>query len=678
VPLPLPTLDRRTWNELVSEGRSVIPRYAPGWTDHNAHDPGITLMELLAWISELLMFRADRIPAAELRAFLRWLGIAPLPPQAAEAVLALELAAGDPATPLPGGLVVADDVSGLVFEADDALTVSPAWLELDPSEGTARGRICRSAGGVITDVSAANGRVFEPFGAAPAPGDALLLGFDVLPAASGETLNLHVWTATWRTDRDVRARLIEEEEDRVECIRPRSWPTSVECREHTGEEPVPEPHEPTWFLHYSARVAWEGWNGTTWYPLDVVTDETRALTLSGPIRLKAGTLAAGAAGAPDPARFWLRCRLVSGSYECPPRLAGIAVNTVLARHAAKVTGAELLGVSRGHAEEVYRVAGVIAAQGPGGRAQPLLPGTLRLEVGGDSWLEVPNWDRTGPLDRHVVTDPTDNSVRAGNGRVGRVMPADAKVEALEYRVGGGVLGNVLAKRLTHGLAGGTAGLLVRQPFDAIGGADAETLDRAHGRALALLARPARLITSSDFEALALDVPGVPVARAAAIVRHHPDLQCWTAPGVVTVVVVPRCGQPPAPGQDFLAAVARYLDRRRPLTTEVHVVGPHYVKVTIEATLHVAAAAPGLAAQAQTALDAFFDPLTGGPAGTGWPFGRGVLSSDVLVTLARLPGVLYVDGLSIEADSGPGRCENLDLCPTDLVASQPHRLTIVEG
>jgi predicted phage baseplate assembly protein len=624
------------------------------------------------------MFRTDRVPAAELRAFLRWLRIAPEPPQAAEAVLALELASGSPATPLAPGLVVGDDASGLVFEADDALTLSPAWLELDASEGTTRGRICSSAGGALTDVTAANGRGFAPFGAAPAPGDALLLGFDVLPAAAGEMLTLYAWTDSWRTDRELRERLIEDDEDRPECIRSRSWPTCAECREHVGDAPQAEPHDPTWFHHYSARVAWEGWNGTAWYPLDVVADETRALTLSGPVRLQAGPLAAGAAGTPDAARFWLRCRLNSGSYECPPRLAGVAVNAVLARHAAKIAGPELLGVSRGHAEEVYRLAGVIAAQGPGAPAQPLLPGTLHLQVGGDAWDEVPYWDRTGPLDRHVVTDPTDNSVHTGNGRVGRVMPADAVVEALDYRVGGGARGNIPARRLTHVLAGGTTGLLVRQPFDAVGGADAETLDSAHGRALALLAQPARLITASDFEAVALTAPGVPVARAAAIPRHHRDLSCWTAPGVVTVVVVPRCGRPPVPGPDLLAAVTRYLDRRRPLTTEVHVVGPHYVKVTIEATLHVAAGAPSLPAQAQAALDAFFDPLTGGPAGTGWPFGRGVLSSDVLRTLARLPGVLYVDGLVIETDAGPGRCENLALCPTDLVDSQTHRLTIVEG
>ena len=43
MPLPKPTLDNRSFDQLVAEGRSQIPRLAPQWTDHNASDAGITL-----------------------------------------------------------------------------------------------------------------------------------------------------------------------------------------------------------------------------------------------------------------------------------------------------------------------------------------------------------------------------------------------------------------------------------------------------------------------------------------------------------------------------------------------------------------------------------------------------------------------------------------------------------
>lgn len=686
MPLPLPVLDRRTWAELVAEARALLPAYGSDWTDYNYHDPGITLVELFAWLSELLVFRSDRIPPGELRAFLRWFGVVPEPAQPAAAVLALEIPSAAATQTVAAGMKVADPTTALVFETDDPVLVSPAWIELS-DEGTQRGRIYSQAAGAFTELSASNcrpGPAMSALGPAPGPGDALWIGFDCLPAKPGDVLSLQIWTASWSTDADVRARLIAEEEELRPCSAPvEGWDTRTECLEAGAPPPSsPKPSAPSWPLHYSARVTWEGWDGTAWLPLDVIADETRALALTGPVRLQAGTLAPDPPDAPESGYWWLRCRLVSGGYECPPQLAGIALNAVRARHAATVLGPKTLGVSRGQARETYLVDGRIVEQGPHAIAQPLLSGTLALRLLGagppdDSWVEVPDWDRSGPFDRHFVIDPADNSIIFGDGRIGRVPPAGAGLEARSYRVGGGPAGNLPARSLTDILAAAAPPLLVRQPFDATGGTAAETLDQAHARAVELLASPARGITIDDWETLARDVPGIPVGRATAIAPLHPDFSCWNAPGVVTVVVLPECGDPPMPGPDFLAGVTRYLGRRRPLTTELHVVGPRYVKVTVSATLHVRAASPDIAVQAQDALDAFFDPLHGGPVDAGWPFGRGVLESDLLAILASLPGVAYVDQLGIAADGSEPRCQNLALCPTDLVDSQTHQFVVVE-
>lgn len=71
--LPLPKLDDRTYSGLVEEARALIPAYAPRWTDHNASDPGITLVELFAWLAEMLVYRADQLPASHVVTFLRLL-----------------------------------------------------------------------------------------------------------------------------------------------------------------------------------------------------------------------------------------------------------------------------------------------------------------------------------------------------------------------------------------------------------------------------------------------------------------------------------------------------------------------------------------------------------------------------------------------------------------------------
>ena len=68
-----PVLDDVTYAELVAAARARIPTLAPGWTDHNAGDPGIVLMELFAWLSEMLIYQADQLPPERTDAFLRLL-----------------------------------------------------------------------------------------------------------------------------------------------------------------------------------------------------------------------------------------------------------------------------------------------------------------------------------------------------------------------------------------------------------------------------------------------------------------------------------------------------------------------------------------------------------------------------------------------------------------------------
>jgi len=75
VPLHNPSLDDRTFDQLVRAGRSLIPRYGPDWTNHNPSDPGIALMELFAYFTETALYQLNRVPDASIEAFLRLLDI---------------------------------------------------------------------------------------------------------------------------------------------------------------------------------------------------------------------------------------------------------------------------------------------------------------------------------------------------------------------------------------------------------------------------------------------------------------------------------------------------------------------------------------------------------------------------------------------------------------------------
>ena len=73
--LPAIELDDRRFQDLVSEARLRINRACPEWTEHNVSDPGITLIELFAWMTEMTIYRLNRVPDKLHVALLDLLGI---------------------------------------------------------------------------------------------------------------------------------------------------------------------------------------------------------------------------------------------------------------------------------------------------------------------------------------------------------------------------------------------------------------------------------------------------------------------------------------------------------------------------------------------------------------------------------------------------------------------------
>lgn len=69
----MPNLDDRTYDDLLSEGLSLLPTIAPEWTNHNPSDPGITLIELLAYFTEMLVYRLGRVTPTSKLQFLKLL-----------------------------------------------------------------------------------------------------------------------------------------------------------------------------------------------------------------------------------------------------------------------------------------------------------------------------------------------------------------------------------------------------------------------------------------------------------------------------------------------------------------------------------------------------------------------------------------------------------------------------
>ncbi len=99
--LPTPNLDDRTWQDIVEEAKKIIPAFCPHWTDFNPSDPGMTLVELMAWMMEMLLYRLNRVPDKNYIKFMELMGIRLKAPRPATTWLVFDPAEGAPADLLP-------------------------------------------------------------------------------------------------------------------------------------------------------------------------------------------------------------------------------------------------------------------------------------------------------------------------------------------------------------------------------------------------------------------------------------------------------------------------------------------------------------------------------------------------------------------------------------------------
>src|SRR5215475_2581090 len=131
--IPTPKLDDRTYADIVAEAMRLIPRYCPEWTDHNPSDPGITILELTAWMTELILYRLNRVPEKNYLAFLDLIGVRLRSPQPAHALISFDLVSGAERQNIRLGTQVATpqaaDEDTVVFETQRDLLVTGVKLD---------------------------------------------------------------------------------------------------------------------------------------------------------------------------------------------------------------------------------------------------------------------------------------------------------------------------------------------------------------------------------------------------------------------------------------------------------------------------------------------------------------------------------------------------------------------
>jgi len=468
------------------------------------------------------------------------------------------------------------------------------------------------------------------------------------------------------------------------------------------------------------RVVWEYWSDAGWRLLDVF-DDSLDLTTSGAVALVAPVAASAivlfpqidAAAKPDAvARWWIRARLSGGHYDYPPPLRGVYLNTVVAENHSTV--AELLvGSSNGEPNQtVALVKGPVLAgelwvneaerpsedeilelerENEATRDEALDDSTVVSPVdirdvdGAEPevwvrWRRVPNLALSGPRSRHYTQDSVAAVIGFGNGTNGHIPVVGRNNLVLRgFQTGGGAganreAGPLAVKELKTSLP------FIERVFNVQGasaGASPWTIPQVEEFGPRFLKHRGRPVTTDDYEWLIRQrFSDVARARCMPVREPGPGGTLRFKAGAVTTLVVPWSTEArPQPGEGLIRKVREFLAQTAlaNIATDVHVKGPSYVAVDIAAVL--APTAPELATaalrNAQTALEAFLHPLTGGEDQQGYGFGRPVFLSEVQAVLERIEEVDHV--VSASFISAPG-LDVFAVSEDRLASSGTHQLT----
>jgi hypothetical protein len=622
MPLKMPTLDDRKYQDILREALARIPVHTREWTNFNESDPGVTIIEVFSFLAENLYYRANLIPERNRIKFLSLLGIHLLPGSASEGIVTFSNDRGPLETiTLNRDIeVFADKIPFRTALGLDVLPVECRVLYkkklVDPPSELKEyyDQLYTSWKGEqqneeldLYETIPLDEQTGKSVDLSETLGNSLWVALLARPTEkvesarkkiAGKTLSLGIAPA--QVGIDIKRNLLPghrkdaEGKTFLEFLIPKTSPEGIP-RIDEGGNPVAD-----------------------YMPLDVKpqTDVT----------LKPGIVQIILPQKEEEIAYWNNLDpLEAGVGDFPPPLEDTNLSSRLITwiriHANGVAKANILwaGINATPVKQRAHISNERLPQGNGTPDQvaflsktPVIPDSVRLTVNSDVWKriddllsagpEVPVSDPRYPLaysapkdkDTKVFTlDPESGEIRFGDGFRGARPPLNADIRA-GYDYGSGGAGNIGAGSINKG-PGLPSGIKVTNPLPTWGGADLEKVSDGEKQISRYLSHRDRLVTVTDFEAITSRTPGVDIGRVEIIPAFNPDLEQkdpGNAPGAVTIMVIPRYDevQPdaPVPNSDFMNAVCDHIDPRRLVTTEVFLRAPKYVPVWISIGINVVA------------------------------------------------------------------------------------------
>jgi len=674
MPIRPPALDDRSFEDLYADMLRRVPAHTPEWTDIREGDPGEALLRIFAYLGDTILYRANLVPERQRLAFLRLLG-QPLRP-AAPAKGLVQASIDDEnfsdIVTLPQGSVIAKPAH---FEMDGELPILPlegkAYIRRKPDD-----RENAQLGDLMGDLQqlygiSGNGSAYV---ATPIfeDGAAEVGGRDVI----AETIDGCLWfallapTPEAATVAAVRSTLGGGTESRRAAVSIGIAPLiDVPARLEAVTSPSPIAH--VWEICTGAG------DGDEYLPLEMLLDGTNGLTKQGVQKL----LLPGKDDFGVPGNDVLT-NIQAGVGNRPPRIDDpleasrlVAWLRLRPLPEAKLSSLKFgwAGINAGTATQLKTLGRQQIGRGTGASGQQFDLGATQVEAGSliieveeeegmRQWRQVPDLAHARRDERVYSLDAEAGQISFGDGVQGMAPALGRAVHVAYLRSGGGVKGNLPAGALKS-INGPmpTPKLKLNQPLAMAGGIESEALEQAEARIPALLRHGDRAVTSGDYAALAMSTPGVAVGRVEILERFKPQQRRSDLPGVLSVMAIPaRAGtEKPAPRPDraMLETVHGWLDARRPVGTELYVIGPDYVPMGVSAAVQLVDADQREAVLdmvSQTIRAHLWSLAPGGPDGQGWPLGRAVDDRLIETAIARVPGVRSIAPVKLFTSHRSGR------------------------
>jgi hypothetical protein len=700
MPIQLPAIDDRRYEQLVQDALARVAIHAPEWTHSGPSDPGVTLVELFAFMAESLLYRANLIPERNRLKFLQLLDIPLRPASPAHGLVQLRNDAG--------ARVNVTRPAGDTYFAGALPFVSDAGLDIPPIEGLAViKRLLVNTDQTVIDyyrqLYEATGRDFATLSADETTVDGASIepvlyetvALDDLPAAvdlASEAVDGALWIALLAAPQAgdaeraaVRAELagrtlsiglvpahLDEPAARLIPGSPATPPPSLSVR-------LPQAHPGSTQYARLAALSPDGFPERAGVLQVTLPLAEALLTWSDDEPLEAGV------GDRPPlldddevnARLltWLR---IDGLANAGVRLrwAGVHCVPVSQRHRV---ARELLAPGDGEVDQRRQLS----------HGQVLAASVLVL-IDGEPWTltdELAAAPAEGQPGATVFAlDAEAGLLRFGDGVHG-ARPAANNEIAAAYDWSAGAAGNVAAGaiKLAPNLP---PGFKLSNPLPCSGGTDAESVAEAEKRIPLVLRHRDRAVSADDFVEVLKAAPGADVGRVEILAAWHPELSPalpGDQPGVVTALIIPRRDprhpETPRPDADFIDALCRHLAPRRLVTCEVLLRAPVYRGVWISVGIEIVAgqSVANVREAVRSALLRHLSPLppaiTGAPPPSlrdlenGWPLFRAVGALELATIVARTPGVAGVSGLLL-GDAGGS--------PRDSVAMHGLQLPYIAG